>query len=1310
MALGLALLPGPQAALSQPLPGTVDLSFDAGSALVGQVRASAELPDGTVLIAGTFRSVNGAAAVGVAKLLPNGETDTEFTTNALRWTVSGMTIDNVLEWGIRPTGLAVAVQIDGKVLVGGAFSNPDYGFSCGVIRLNADGTWDDTFPRLSTTVYALAVQSDRKILVGGTFGLKRLSPDGSPDPTFLYGVSGPNGAVYAIEVLENGQIMIGGSFSTVNDSPRTRIARLTPDGSVDATFSASLSSSVTSIAVQPDGKMIIGGYFTSVNGVDRGGLARLNTDGSLDTSFLPETSGNVVKVSLQSDGKILVGGSFSINGNQKYLARLNSDGSEDSSFWAGTAGLDQVAYTISPQADGRILIGGAFDSIGDVVQPRIARLLAYGSVDSTFTNGPVLFKGSVSSLAVQSDGKILANAVASTGIGRFQTNGAPDSSFLNGLAGANGTVNAIAVIPGGKILAAGEFSQFNGSAAQAIVRLETSGALDLSFRQGIGGTGTINCLKVQADGKILIGGTFNQVKGAARTNLARLNPDGSLDANFLGNQAGVNGEVLSLALQPDDKILVGGSYTEVNGAPRTNIARLNPDGSLDRSFQEGMTGVDGPVYTLTVQPDLNVLVSGRFNYANGFLNQGVVRLMPDGSADTNFFLDYTDLGTPDVRALALQQDGRMLIGGNILFLSWNFVNYIARLQSTGPCEGFMNRPMGADAPVTALLILDDTRVLVGGGFGTINGAPRSHLACLVYDAPTVPLDLALGDSGLTWTNQGEVAWFGQTGISHDGVAAAQSGAISTSQSSRLITTVTGPGCLSFWWKVSSEEYYDFLTFSCTGPGLNTQLDISGEVDWEPQMLCVPEGVYTLSWTYSKDWGWSRGRDAGWVDEVTYTHGNLPPIITRSPDGSTNEPGDSVAFSAEAIGTGPLSYQWLFNGTEVPDATNATFIISSLVPEQSGAYSVRISNPYGASFSAAAQLTVFPVRALGANEYGQATFPTSVTDAAAIAAGQFHSIVLKHDGSISAWGNDGFGQCAVPAGLGPALGIAAGGYHSLAIKSDTTVAGWGDDSLGQATPPPGLSNVLAVAAGLWHSLALKEDGTVVGWGDNSYGQASPPAGLSNIVAIAAGSTHSLALRADGRVFGWGGNLGPLGSYAGQAAVPWGLENVVAIGAGAYHSLAVKNDGTIVGWGDNSWGQLNVPTNLPPAVTIAGGGAHTVAVLADGTAAAWGENFNSQCDISRTLTNVIAAAAGQAHTLLLFGQRSSVPELRQPVWAEGHFSVQVQTWSGKFYALEYTDSLGAPNWTSLPPVHGTGSVMTLTDSAASTSRRFYRVRQW
>ena len=204
-------------------------------------------------------------------------------------------------------------------------------------------------------------------------------------------------------------------------------------------------------------------------------------------------------------------------------------------------------------------------------------------------------------------------------------------------------------------------------------RFNADGSLDGSFGLVIGDrdSGSANALAVQPDGKVLVGGTFFSINGTNRHGIARLNANGSLDNSF-NPGTGANGNVSSLALQPDGKILVGGSFASINGANRNGIARLNADGSVDGSFNSG-TGVNGTVHSVALQRDGKVLIGGLFTSVNGTNRNQLARLNASGSLDGNF-----NPGTgPDrvVRSIALQPDGNVLIGGD-----FTSVNGVVRLQ------------------------------------------------------------------------------------------------------------------------------------------------------------------------------------------------------------------------------------------------------------------------------------------------------------------------------------------------------------------------------------------------------------------------------------------------------------------------------------------------------------------------------------------------------------------------------------------------------------------------------------------------------
>ena len=194
----------------------------------------------------------------------------------------------------------------------------------------------------------------------------------------------------------------------------------------------------------------------------------------------------------------------------------------------------------------------------------------------------------------------------------------------------------------------------------------------------------------------------------------------------------------------------------------------------------------------------------------------------------------------------------------------------------------------------------------------------------------------------------------------------------------------------------------------------------------------------------------------------------------------------------------------------------------------------------------------------------------------IAEGANHSLALKEDGTVVAWGSNSFGKCNVPRRLNEVVALAAGGNHSLALKEDGTVVAWGENSDSQCDVPRRLNEVVALAAGGSYSLALKEDGTVVAWGSNSFGKCNVPSELKDVVALDAGPNHSLALKEDGTVVAWGSTA------FGKCNVPSGLKDVVALDAGANHSLALKEDGEVVVWGSNDYQQCDVPSELKAAL--------------------------------------------------------------------------------------------------------------------------------
>ena len=236
------------------------------------------------------------------------------------------------------------------------------------------------------------------------------------------------------------------------------------------------------------------------------------------------------------------------------------------------------------------------------------------------------------------------------------------------------------------------------------------------------------------------------------------------------------------------------------------------------------------------------------------------------------------------------------------------------------------------------------------------GAVISSNAVLVV---MLPLAQVLDTNSFSWTTSGNAPWFGQAGVSHGAWGSARSGILSNSQQSVLQTTVTGPGTVSFWWKVSSQAGSDYLSFLLNGV---VQTNISGEADWAQQTFFIPSGSQTLQWAYVKDAGGSSGKDAGWVDQVSFTPGNAP-VLMAQPRNQTVLPGGSASFGVAVGGAQPLAYQWRKDGVALADAGNiagaltASLTVSNLSGSDTGNYTALVSNSYGTATSAVASLTI-----------------------------------------------------------------------------------------------------------------------------------------------------------------------------------------------------------------------------------------------------------------------------------------------------------------------------------------------------------------
>ena len=364
-----------------------------------------------------------------------------------------------------------------------------------------------------------------------------------------------------------------------------------------------------------------------------------------------------------------------------WLASRASAGSLDASFAPGT-NADREIRVALPLPEGRILLGGMFTEIGDAHSGGLARLEKGGSVDASLG---ATVRGDVFALALQSDHKILigggfteADGQPCRHLARVNPDGTLDETFT-ARAGCNHEVRALVVQADGKILAGGNFNTVNGRRQNHITRFFEDGVRDSTFNPGRAAAGVVWSIALQTDGRILVGGDFKSFDGKPWGGLVRLNPNGSLDTTF-NTGAGADAAVFAVALQADGKIVIGGDFTRFNALERNRVARLNPDGSVDHAFDPG-AGPNNGIRCLAVQPDGKVLIGGLFTSVNGVPRGRVARLNADGSLDASF--DPGEGANEVVRWVAPQTDGKVIVVGGFTRFAGKDCVRLARLKG-GP--------------------------------------------------------------------------------------------------------------------------------------------------------------------------------------------------------------------------------------------------------------------------------------------------------------------------------------------------------------------------------------------------------------------------------------------------------------------------------------------------------------------------------------------------------------------------------------------------------------------------------------------------
>ncbi len=660
---------------------------------------------------------------------------------------------------------AAAFDSSGRAFIGGNFTNfGGLGLS-NIARIKSDGTVDAAFgSAVSGPIERLQALPGGRTLVSGQFtkivstarpGLAILLEDGSVDPVFVPPTSADNSPVVGLGGAD-GSIWVWGNFTNVTGIPRNRLARFLPDGSLDPAFVSPFTPAQggTVIAIQNDGRAIVAGSFSNAPaGLPPTGLMRLHTNGSVDTSFVSPLLPNV-RVSrgvLQTDGRLVA----AVAAGNEYMAtvpqrliRMNTDGTLDPAFSVPIEGpgfpYSTVFLDLAAQPDGGILVAGTFLRIGGAARGKIARLLPDGSVDPCFElpfsanltpltvaaapDGSALIGGN---LVYFDDGKARRSLLRLApppgcdrpGVIEFAV---PSITLSHGELRATLPV----IRHGARDLDQSvEFTTIDGSAVAgtdyqavsgwcAIPRGERGGFISIPLVPSWGAPHTNTfCVQLRSTAPdARLGSQTNLTVQLIRTPASH---PGAADTNYVVKLDGSVQFVLPLA---DGRVIIAGLFTNVDNEFCPNVARLRVDGGRDNSFKRTNAFSSSDTIACAALDDAGrVVLGGYFRQVDKFYTPGLARLNPDGTLDTTF-APLASFSTnlyvaPTVASLAILADGSILCGAEIPD-SDNSRLALLRFSPRGELDQAFTNTLAFSPAPRALRALPDGRFLaINSGMG-----------------------------------------------------------------------------------------------------------------------------------------------------------------------------------------------------------------------------------------------------------------------------------------------------------------------------------------------------------------------------------------------------------------------------------------------------------------------------------------------------------------------------------------------------------------------------------------------------------------
>jgi uncharacterized delta-60 repeat protein len=641
----------------------------------------------SMYIGGHFGTYNGVTSKGIIKITSGGTQDTSFVFSLTDGT---------------PEVFDIKKQTDNKILVGGNFTSYSGGTINRLIRVNTNGTVDNTFSigtGFDNVVRTIAIDSVGKIYVGGDFTsysgvsanrIIKLNTDGTIDYSFTGG-TGFDNTVYSIKIDSLGGIYVGGNFTSYSSQTNNRIIKLSSGGTKDVTFdnTTGFNGNVRNIKIDSSDKLYVIGEFSTYKGSSNTRMIKLNADGSKDTSFDNTTSGGfstnnnslMSGIEIDSDGRIYVGGTFTTYRGvfESSMIKLNTDGTKDTNFQniGSIVGNGQVVRAIRLDSAGNIIICGDFNSYK---QPHgLGSLKKYdGSISYDF-NPNYGYNVSVSLISLTSN-VLLKYTGGTIYVGGYFENymltGTPynyRSIALSGLdsggtpnvsvdvnTGANSIINQIRKDSIGGIYLLGQFTTYKSVAVPRFVKINYDASIDNTFvRTGLPASG-VSDIAFDTSNNLFLLGTFTTFSAQTNNRIVKVLPTGYKDTSF-ETGTGFNGTTNTAAVDSSGKVYVVGSFTTYSGISANRIVRLNSNGSFDNSFNFGSGFNTDPRY-INIYND-KIYIAGPFTTYNGLTCPGIVRLNTDGSIDTTYAVKIGVVSSANISSYFMDTNGNLYICG-----------------------------------------------------------------------------------------------------------------------------------------------------------------------------------------------------------------------------------------------------------------------------------------------------------------------------------------------------------------------------------------------------------------------------------------------------------------------------------------------------------------------------------------------------------------------------------------------------------------------------------------------------------------------